>query len=77
MFFFVGVLVGLNLAIRVVLGEIREIQSRGHAQGGTVRITPGEALRALGKGSLFVLAFAGIGYLLDIAFNSTFGQLFG
>jgi hypothetical protein len=77
MFFFVGVLVGLNLAIRVVLGEIREVQSRGHAAGGTVRVTPGEAIRMLLKGLIFVVVFTGIGYLLDLAFDTTIDRLFG
>jgi hypothetical protein len=77
MFFFVGAMIGLNLMIRVILGEVRELQSRGHASGGTARITPGETVRVGIKGLIFLTVFAGIGYLLDLAFDTTIDRLFG
>ncbi|HET8739488.1 MAG TPA: hypothetical protein VFO17_07120 [Acidimicrobiia bacterium] len=77
MFFVVGIMIGLNLMIRVVLGEVRELQSRGHASGGTARLTPGETVRITLKGLFFLVVFAGLGYLLDMAFDTTIDSLFG
>jgi putative Mn2+ efflux pump MntP len=76
MFLFVGLLIGLNLMVRVALGETRERQTIGHAQGGRRRVTPREALRIALKSGIFLVVPMIIGQLLDVWFGSTIGQLF-
>jgi hypothetical protein len=76
MFLFVGMLIGLNLMVRVALGETRERQSIGHARGGKRRVTPREAMGIALKSGIFLVVPMIIGQLLDIWFDSTIGQLF-
>jgi hypothetical protein len=76
MFLFVGLLIGLNLMVRVALGETRERQTIGHTQGGRRRVTPREALGIALKSGIFLVVPMIIGPLLDVWFGSTIGQLF-
>jgi putative Mn2+ efflux pump MntP len=76
MFLFVGMLIGLNLMVRVALGETRERQSIGHARGGRRRVTLREAFGIALKSGIFLVIPMIIGQLLDIWFDSTVGQLF-
>ena len=76
MFLFVGLLIGLNLMVRVALGETRERQTIGHALGGNRRVPPREALGIALKSGIFLVVPMIIGQLLDVWFGSTIGQLF-
>jgi len=77
MFLFVGILIGINLTVRVALGETRERHSIGHPQGGKRRVTPREALGITMKSGIFLVVPVIIGQLLDMWFGSTIGELFG
>lgn len=77
MFLLVGILIGVNLAIRVAAGETRERHSIGHAQGGRRRVTPREAFGIAVKSGIFLILPAVVGQLLDMWFGTTFGRLFG
>ena len=76
MFLFVGALVGLNLMVRVALGETRERQAIGHARGGKRRLTPREALGIAVKSGIFLVVPMIMGQLLDMWFGTTIGALF-
>lgn len=76
MFLFVGFLIGLNLMVRVALGETRERQTIGHARGGKRRVTPSEALRIALRSGLFLVIPMIIGQLLDMWFGTTVSELF-
>lgn len=77
MFLFVGFLIGLNLMVRIALGETRERHSIGHPKGGKRRVTPREALSIALKSGIFLVVPMIIGQLLDMWFDSTIGELFG
>lgn len=77
MFLFVGILIGLNLMVRVAGGEVRERHSIGHPYGGRRRVTPKEALGIALKSGIFLVVPAIIGQLLDMWFGTTVGRLFG
>lgn len=76
MFLLVGILIGINLMIRVAAGEVKERHSIGHAHGGRRRVTPREALGIALKSGIFLVVPAVVGQLLDMWFGTTFGQLF-
>jgi hypothetical protein len=77
MFLFVGILIGLNLMVRVALGETRERHSIGHPQGGKRRVTLREAVGIALKSGIFLVVPLIIGQLLDMWFGTTIGELFG
>jgi len=78
MFFLIGLLIGLNLSIRVAIGESRVLRSRGQAKSrGKLGISPRDLLHIVYRGGLFLLGAAGIGLALDLAFDTTIGTLFG
>lgn len=77
MFLFVGILIGFNLMVRIAVGETRDRHTIGHPHGRRRRVTPREALGIALKCGLFLLVPAIIGQLLDMAFGTTVGRLFG
>lgn len=78
MFLVVGVLIGLNLLTRIGLGEIRELQARGHARKtGRSSVTIKDVLKIAVKGIPFLLVPMVIGQLLDMAFTTSLADLFG
>ncbi|HUG31677.1 MAG TPA: hypothetical protein VMM14_02190 [Acidimicrobiia bacterium] len=78
MFLVIGVLIGLNLLTRVGLGEVRELQARGHARKtGQSSVTVKDVFRIALKGIPFLLIPIVIGQLLDMAFNSSLADIFG
>jgi hypothetical protein len=77
MFLIIGALIGLNLCVRIVLGETRERRLAGRvgARGGTrLRLEDyvGIAWRAL----LFLIVPVAIGLLLDNIFGTGFEAVF-
>lgn len=76
MFLLVGTLIGVNLMVRVAVGETRERHSIGHSHGGRRRVTPREAVGIVLKSGIFLVVPAIVGQLLDMWFGTTFGQLF-
>lgn len=78
MFLIIGLLIGLNLAIRIAIGETRELRARGQTTGGgKLQLTPRDLLVIVYRGGLFLLGSVAIGLALDFAFNSSIGDLFG
>jgi hypothetical protein len=78
MFLLIGLLIGLNLSIRIAIGESRVLRSRGPANsGGKLGISPRDLLHIVYRGGLFLLGAVGIGLALDLAFDTTIGTLFG
>lgn len=78
MFFIIGILIGLNLGIRVVMGEVRELQVKGHVSTrGRARLTFGDIASVSLRGGVFLLVPVLIGFGLDWAFGTTVGDLFG
>lgn len=67
MFLIVGTLVGLNLMIRVVLSEARELQ----AYRGEPRVRMGDIPKITLRGVPFLLVFIAIGVGLDLVFDSS------
>lgn len=78
MFLVVGLLIGLNLSIRIALGETRELRARGQAtRGGKLQLSPRDLRVIVYRGGLFLLGSVAIGLALDFAFNTTIGDLLG
>jgi hypothetical protein len=78
MFLFVGLLVGLNLLIRIAIGETRELRAKGQkSSGGKLRLKARDVLVIAYRGGLFLLVSVAVGLALDIAFDTTIGDLFG
>lgn len=78
MFLVVGVLIGLNLLTRIGIGEVRELQERGHARKtGQSSVTVKDVFRIALKGIPFLLVPMVIGQLLDMAFMTSLADLFG
>jgi hypothetical protein len=77
MFLVIGILIGLNLAIRIGIGETRELRARGQTTGGKLQLTTRDLLVIVYRGGLFLLGSVAIGLALDLAFNTTIGDLLG
>lgn len=78
MFLIVGILIGLNLMVRVALGETRELQSKGYARAGRrVPLRLGEIIGIVAKSGAFLVVSVLAGWGLDVLFGSTIGQIFG
>ena len=78
MFLLIGLLIGLNLFIRIAIGESRLLRARGQTNpGGKLQVNSRDVLHIVYRGGLFLLGSAGIGFALDLAFNTTIGDLFG
>jgi hypothetical protein len=78
MFLLIGLLIGVNLFVRITIGESRELRTRGQSDAsGKLALTPSDVWRIAYRGGLFLLGAAAIGFVLDLAFNSTVGELFG
>lgn len=78
MFLVIGLLIGLNLFIRIAIGETRELRAQGRTTvGGKLRLTPRELLVIVYRGGLFLLGSVAVGLALDFAFNTTVGDLLG
>lgn len=78
MFFFVGLLVGLNLMIRIAIGETRDIRSRGQTTSeGKLQLTMRDVAVITYRGGLFLLGSVAIGVVLDVIFDTMIGDLFG
>jgi hypothetical protein len=77
MFLIFGTLIGLNLMVRVALGETRELQAKGHTRGShRVQLRFKDMAAIVAKGAVFLVVPVAIGLLLDLAFDSTVGQIF-
>lgn len=77
MLLIIGVLIGFNLAVRIVMGEARELRAKGRVSvRGRSRMTVRDVGAVVLKGGLFLLIPAAIGYGLDIWFGTTLGTLF-
>lgn len=77
MFLIIGILIGLNLAVRVVLSEAREFQTKGRAGfRGQTRLTVRDVGNITVRGAIFLLAPVAIGLVLDVIFGTTVGQIF-
>lgn len=78
MFLIIGLLIGLNLSIRIAIGETRELRARGQAtRGGKLELTPRDLMVIVSRGGLFLLGSVAIGVALDFAFDTTIGELLG
>ena len=78
MFFFVGLLVGLNLMIRIAIGETRNIRSRGQTTSeGRLQLTMRDVAVITYRGGRFLLGSVAIGLALDVIFDTMIGDLFG
>lgn len=78
MFLIIGLLIGLNLAIRIGIGETRDLRARGQiTREGKLRIPTRDLLVIVYRGGLFLLGSVAVGVALDFVFNSTIGDLFG
>lgn len=77
MFFIVGLLIGLNLMIRVAIGETRELHAKGQTtSAGKLRLTLRDVAQIAYRGGLFLLGSVAIGWTLDVVFDTTIGVLF-
>lgn len=78
MLLIIGILIGANLAIRIVMGEARELRLKGRvAVRGRSRMTASDVGAVVLKGGIFLLVPAAIGHGLDMWFGTTVGTLFG
>lgn len=78
MFLILGVLIGLNLAVRIVLGEANELRLKGRvAVRGSTRMTFGDLATIALRGGIFLLVPVAIGVGLDAWFGTTVGELLG
>jgi hypothetical protein len=78
MFLVIGLLIGLNLFIRIAIGETRELRARGQTSGGgRLQLTPRDLQVIVYRGGLFLLGSVAIGLVLDFAFSTTIGDLLG
>ena len=77
MFLIIGTLIGSNLAVRIVMGEARELRLKGRvAVRGRSRMTASDVGAVVLKGGIFLLVPVAIGLGLDIWFGTTFDTLF-
>lgn len=77
MFLIVGTLIGLNLMVRVAIGETRLRQKKGYAQlGRRVKLGFKDISLIIAKSGLFLSVSVLIGIGLDVAFGSDIGQIF-
>lgn len=77
MFLIIGILIGSNLAIRIVMGEARELRLKGRvAVRGRSRMTARDVGSVVLKGGIFLLVPVAIGLGLDAWFDTTLGDLF-
>jgi hypothetical protein len=78
MFFFVGLLVGFNLMVRIAIGETRDIRSRGQTTSeGKLQLTMRDVAVITYRGGRFLLGSVAIGLVLDLIFDTTIGDIFG
>lgn len=77
MFLIVGILIGFNLAVRIVSGEARELRLKGRvAVRGKTRLTASDVGGVILKGGIFLLVPVAVGLGLDTLFGTTLGALF-
>lgn len=77
MFLIIGILIGSNLAVRIVMGEAQELRIKGRvAVRGRSRMTASDVGALVLKGGIFLLVPVAIGVGLDMWFGTTFGTLF-
>lgn len=77
MLLIIGILIGFNLAVRIVMGEARELRLKGRVSvRGRSRMTASAAGAVVLKGGIFLLIPTAIGHGLDIWFGTTVGTLF-
>ncbi len=77
MFLIIGILIGSNLAVRIVMGEARELRLKGRvAVRGRSRMTASDVGAVVMKGGVFLLVPVAIGLGLDMWFGTTLGTLF-
>lgn len=77
MLLIIGILIGFNLAVRIAVGEARELRLRGQVSvRGQSRMTARDVGSVALKGGAFLLIPAALGYALDIWFGTTIGTLF-
>lgn len=77
MLLIIGLLVGMNLAIRVVIGEARKLGLKGHVSvRGQTPITLRDLAAVALKGGLFLVVPVAIGVGLDYLLGTTVGALF-
>lgn len=77
MFLIIGTLIGFNLAVRIVMGEARELRLKGRvAVRGRSRMTASDVGALVLKGGIFLLVPVAIGLGLDMWFGTTLGTLF-
>lgn len=77
MLLIIGILIGTNLAIRIVMGEARELRLKGRVSvRGQTPITFSDLAGIVLKGGLFLLAPMAIGAGLDFWLGTTVGTLF-
>lgn len=77
MFVIIGALIGLNLCVRIVLGEARQRGLAGRVGvRGENRLRFEDLVGIAWRGLLFLLAPIAIGLLLDTIFGTGFGALF-
>lgn len=76
MFLIVGILVGVNLSIRIVMSEARErgIRGRTGAVGGS-KLRLDDYVSIFWRGSLFLAVPIVIGLLLDMALGTTIPEI--
>lgn len=77
MLLIIGILIGFNLAVRIVIGEARDLRLKGRVSvRGRSRMTAREVGAVFLKGGIFLLLPAAIGHGLDMWFGTTVGTLF-
>lgn len=77
MFLIVGTMIGLNLMVRVAIGETRERQTKGYARAGRrVPLRFSEIAAIAAKSGMFLVTSVLLGHGLDLVFGSTVGQIF-
>lgn len=77
MLLIIGILIGFNLAVRIVMGEARELRLKGRVSvRGRSRMTARDVGAVVLKGGIFLLVPAAIGHGLDIWLGTTVGTLF-
>ncbi len=77
MFVLVGILIGLNLCVRIVLGEARERELAGRVgTRGESRLRIEDYLSIAWRGLLFLLVPVALGLLADTIFGTGLGAVF-
>lgn len=77
MFLIIGILIGFNLGVRIVMGEARELRLKGRvAVRGRSKMTASDVGALVLKGGIFLLVPAAIGHGLDLWFGTPLGALF-